>query len=57
MIGHVSALIGYTSPDAVVPIRAMALPADGTRCQRRAVLRPAGEQKRGEVSWQILAWD
>lgn len=57
MIGGRSALVGFTSPDQVVLIRATAALADGTRFVRRAIVRlPAPSQPGGQV-WQILTWD
>jgi len=57
MIGQVSALVGYTSPDEIVGVRATAVLADGTRFERRAVVRLAGQQRPGERAPQILTWE
>jgi len=57
MIGHASPLIGFTSPDKIVLVRAAALLADGTRFVRRAVVRLAAHVKPGERAWQVLDWN
>jgi len=57
MIGHTTALIGFTSPDQVVLVRATAMFRDGTRFVRRATVRLVAQVKPGERAWQILSWD
>jgi general secretion pathway protein K len=57
MIGHTSALLGFTSPDEVVLIRVTAVLADGARFARRAVVRLPAETKPGERGWEILTWN
>ena len=57
MIGGRPAVIGFTSPDQVVLIRATATLAGGTRFVRRAIVRLPAQSLPGEQVWQILTWD
>lgn len=56
MIGRGSALVGYTSPDRVVSIRATAELKDGARFVRRAVVRLLAQPRPGERAWQLVTW-
>jgi hypothetical protein len=57
MISHTSALMGFTSPDEVIGVRATAVLGDGTRFVRRAVVELSVQVKQGEHAWQILSWN
>jgi hypothetical protein len=57
MLNHASVLVGFSSDDRVVQIRASAILPSGPRFVRSAVVKLPAQPGPDRPAWQILTWE